>query len=42
MVMKKNFTIIMPTVIDCAIMKCGGLKIVPEQNQPNLTKPNQI
>ena len=24
MVMMKNVTVIIPTVIDCAIMKCGG------------------
>ena len=47
-VMKKNFAIIIPTVIDCAILKCGGCenrtKTKPtksNQTYPNLTKSNQ-
>ena len=35
MVMKNNFTIIIPTVIDCAIIKCGGC-----ENRTN-TKPTK-
>ena len=35
---KKNFTIIIPTVIDCAIMKCGGCE---NRSKTKPTKYNQ-
>ena len=41
MVKKKFFIMIIPTVIDCAIMKCGGCEN-RTKTKPNLTKPKQI
>ena len=50
--MKKTFTIIIPTVINCAIMKNGGCEnrtktkptkfnqTLPNLSQSSLTKPN--
>ena len=38
MVMKKNFTIIIPTAIDCAVMKCGGCE---NRTKTKPTKSNQ-
>ena len=42
MVMKKIFTIIIPTAINCASMKYGGCeyRTKPNQTKPNLTQPN--
>ena len=42
MVMKKKITIMIPTVIDCAIMKCEGCenRTKPNMNKPNKMKPN--
>ena len=37
MVTKKNFTIMIPNVINCAIMKCGGYEYRTKPNQINLT-----
>ena len=41
MVMKKNFTIVIPNVINCAIMKCGGCEYRAKPGQTNQIYPNQ-
>ena len=39
MVVKKNFTIIISTIVDYAIMKCGGCE---NRTKTKPTKHNQI